>query len=338
MPGVWRHTGVVRYGRHPDKEEVQSGTTWNSKYAYMNQPSAIGSTVARFDLGANYTLDSTDTYYFYHYDEAGNVILITDKNGNVVDHFEQDAWGNDLNNTFNTARSIAQHQTSKFYDTTTGLYFFGARWYYPEIGRFISVSSFESITEEEYAYCSDDPVNIFDPNGYLGLSVFDAIDAIGFHYKEMQATVPGSVVWGNSPEASKQIIQNTEDGAVILLDLSSNLCPALKAADLAMWGQCFGGIYDLFKDPEIDEDMIEMGKKLQNKTGSGATRGMHRFAKQLSNFGGLEIRKSQGGYTKYFLNKEFVTRIPHSIKADGTANGIIQDILKFIQTRKLRRL
>jgi hypothetical protein len=96
---------------------VQSGTTWNSKYAYMNQPSAIGSTVARFDLGANYTLDSTDTYYFYHYDEAGNVILITDKNGNVVDHFEQDAWGNELNNTFNSARSIAQHQTSKFYDT-----------------------------------------------------------------------------------------------------------------------------------------------------------------------------------------------------------------------------
>jgi RHS repeat-associated protein len=89
-------------------------------------------------------LDSTDTYYFYHYDEAGNVILITDKNGNVVDHFEQDAWGNDLNSTFNTARSISQHQTSKFSDTTTGLYFFGARWYYPEIGRFISVIDFLS--------------------------------------------------------------------------------------------------------------------------------------------------------------------------------------------------
>ncbi|MBW7893302.1 MAG: hypothetical protein H3C48_20260, partial [Chitinophagaceae bacterium] len=174
-------------------EEVQSGTTWNSKYAYMNQPSAIGSTVARFDLGANYTLDSTDTYYFYHYDEAGNVILITDKNGNVVDHFEQDAWGNDLNNTFNTARSIAQHQTSKFYDTTTGLYFFGARWYYPEIGRFISVSPLSLIAEEDYAYCSSDPVNLVDLDGKIpipliigagyilfewGLAVYDSYDTL----------------------------------------------------------------------------------------------------------------------------------------------------------------
>ena len=174
-------------------EEVQSGTTWNSKYAYMNQPSAIGSTVARFDLGANYTLDSTDTYYFYHYDEAGNVILITDKNGNVVDHFEQDAWGNDLNNTFNTARSIAQHQTSKFYDTTTGLYFFGARLYYPEIGRFISVSPLSLIAEEDYAYCSSDPVNLVDLDGKIpipliigagyilfewGLAVYDSYDTL----------------------------------------------------------------------------------------------------------------------------------------------------------------
>jgi RHS repeat-associated protein len=137
----------------------------------MNQPSAIGSTVARFDLGANYTLDSTDTYYFYHYDEAGNVILITDKNGNVVDHFEQDAWGNDLNSTFNTARAISQHQTSKFYDPTTNLYFFGARWYYPEIGRFISVSPLAPTGEEEYVYCGSDPINYCDQDGECAVAV-----------------------------------------------------------------------------------------------------------------------------------------------------------------------
>ena len=148
----------------------------------MNQPSAIGSTVARFDLGANYTLDSTDTYYFYHYDEAGNEILITDKNGNVVDHFEQDAWGNDLNNTFPTARAISQHQTSKFYDTTTGLYFFGARWYYPEIGRFISVSPLSLIAEEDYAYCSSDPVNLVDLDGKIPIPLFTQESYVLLHF------------------------------------------------------------------------------------------------------------------------------------------------------------
>ena len=217
----------------------------NAKYAYMNQPSAIGSTVARFTLGTNYQLDSSDSANYYHYDEAGNVILITNGSGNVVSHFEQDAWGNDLNSTFGS--DIAQHQTSKYYDSLTGLYFFGARWYNPAIGRYISVSSFESLTEEEYVFCGSDPINYADYNGYLSLSIYDLADTIGEHFGALDSGVPGSVIWGNSPEASKQLIQNGVEGAQIALELASNLNPTLKGVNLAF---CAVGIINSLDDQE----------------------------------------------------------------------------------------
>jgi RHS repeat-associated protein len=46
----------------------------------------------------------------------------------------------------------------------TGLVYFGARWYDPEIGRFISVDPAED-GENWYGYCGGDPVNWVDPDG-----------------------------------------------------------------------------------------------------------------------------------------------------------------------------
>ena len=146
-------------------EEEWSGSAWIPKRTYINQPSALGGALVRFDLGTSNTLDSSDSGWFYHYDEAGNVILITDKNGGLIKHFEQDAWGNDLNGSFSTTQNIRQHQTGKYLDEATGLYFFGARWYDPNIGRFISVSPLSPLGEEEYVYCGDNPINASDFNG-----------------------------------------------------------------------------------------------------------------------------------------------------------------------------
>ena len=146
-------------------EEEYSGTAWLAKRAYVNQPSALGGTLARIDLGGDYNADTTDDRYYYHYDEAGNVILITDKNGDIVDQFEQDCWGEDLNDTFSSDRNIKQHQTNKYLDDVSGLYFFGARWYYPAIGRFISVSPLAPVSEDAYVFCQENPVNSADFNG-----------------------------------------------------------------------------------------------------------------------------------------------------------------------------
>ncbi|NLW48261.1 MAG: RHS repeat-associated core domain-containing protein [Firmicutes bacterium] len=58
--------------------------------------------------------------------------------------------------------------TGKVLEESTGLVYFGARWYDPEVGRFISVDPAED-GENWYALCDNDPVNYFDPDGRLSL-------------------------------------------------------------------------------------------------------------------------------------------------------------------------
>ena len=72
-------------------------------------------------------LESSDSSYFYLHNEAGNVILILEKTDDIVFSFEQDAWGNDLYNTFANPDQITQHQTGTYYDAETGLYYFSTR-------------------------------------------------------------------------------------------------------------------------------------------------------------------------------------------------------------------
>jgi RHS repeat-associated protein len=54
--------------------------------------------------------------------------------------------------------------TGKVLEGSTGLVYFGARWYDPEVGRFISVDPAED-GENWYAYCEGNPANYIDQDG-----------------------------------------------------------------------------------------------------------------------------------------------------------------------------
>jgi len=57
------------------------------------------------------------------------------------------------------------HLTTKEYDPDSRLYYFHARWYDPETGRFISASPIRREHEHPYVFCEDSPVNSVDPSG-----------------------------------------------------------------------------------------------------------------------------------------------------------------------------
>lgn len=137
----------------------------DAKYAYFNQPFYLGGQTSRITLGANHELDASDEVHYFHNDEAGNVIMISNATGEIITRFNQDIWGNELNGTFENDYEINLHHNGKLYDAIAGVYYNQARWYDPTIGRFISESPISPLAEEEYVYCANDPVNYVDING-----------------------------------------------------------------------------------------------------------------------------------------------------------------------------
>ena len=139
---------------------VAEGTGQNDKIYYTNSPGVIGGIVCR---------DNNGTKYWYHTDRLGNVMGVTDSNGNVVSLYTMEAFGNVLQSTlggdFSQTASEVQpyHLTTKEYDPDAELYYFNARWYDPTTGRFISPEALSLRTD--YQYCRNNPTGRVDKDG-----------------------------------------------------------------------------------------------------------------------------------------------------------------------------
>lgn len=106
----------------------------------------------------------------YHYDGTGNVIATTDANGNVVESYEYDPFGNILNPDPNDSNRF--YFSTKPFDWETGLYYYGFRHYDPSIGRWLSRDPFgERGGLNLYAFGFNDPINSFDQFG-LAIETF----------------------------------------------------------------------------------------------------------------------------------------------------------------------
>ncbi len=112
-----------------------------------------------------------DEYYSYHFDGNGNTVAITDKNQRVVNAYTYEPFG-----TITNQRELLE-QPFKFagqygimhedsIGSDAGLYYMRARYYDPEVGRFISEDpSGFSDGPNLYAYVGNNPVNHVDPLG-----------------------------------------------------------------------------------------------------------------------------------------------------------------------------
>ena len=62
---------------------------------------------------------------------------------------------------------------SYYYDKETGLYYLTTRYYDPEVGRFISADVQVAYGYNRYAYCNNNPVMGYDPEGTDAVLVTD---------------------------------------------------------------------------------------------------------------------------------------------------------------------
>ena len=106
---------------------------------------------------------------YYHSDHLGSSNVTTNKAGNLVSNSEYLPYGEFSTN--DGTRPTNYCFTGKELDDETGLYFYGARYYDPQIGRFIQPDTivphpYNPQSLNRYSYCYNNPINLTDPTGH----------------------------------------------------------------------------------------------------------------------------------------------------------------------------
>jgi RHS repeat-associated protein len=106
--------------------------------------------------------------YYYHTNAHGDVLALTNANGDVVASYTYDPWGAPTSAT-GTVANPYRYAGYRF-DSATGLYYLLNRYYSPESCRFITRDLLagdakQPATMNHHAYCLGDPVNADDPSG-----------------------------------------------------------------------------------------------------------------------------------------------------------------------------
>ena len=124
---------------------------------------------------ANGNFKPNDDYekmqFFYHPDHLGSSSYITNLDGEVSQHIEYVPFGEvfieERNNTWNTPYLF----NAKEFDEETGMYYYGARYYEPRLSLWMSCDPLQERKAgfTTYAYCENNPVKLFDPDGKFGI-------------------------------------------------------------------------------------------------------------------------------------------------------------------------
>ena len=127
--------------------------------SYINGP-GIDNKVRQTDGNGN---------LYYLTDQLGSTNELTDDGGNVVEGIGYDSFGN------STGTSLTRYTyTGREFDSVTDLYYYRARWYDPQVGRFISEDPIGlNGGINPYAYVGNNPIGWRDP---LGLQQFGPQD------------------------------------------------------------------------------------------------------------------------------------------------------------------
>lgn len=114
--------------------------------------------------------------YYYHTNQLGSVIALTNSTGTVVQTYSYDAFGKvyisnsgsltPIESYVGNTCSNSRLYTGREYDKETQLYYLRARYYNPETGKFISrdpVAQADQINL--YTYVANSPLKYTDRNG-----------------------------------------------------------------------------------------------------------------------------------------------------------------------------
>jgi RHS repeat-associated protein len=229
--------------------------------------------IALLALAGASTARAAETITFFHTDIAGTPMLATDSNGGVVWKETYRPYGDRLVEA-STSENNKLWFTGKPFDESTGLSYYGARYYDPTLGRFMGIdpaapdlNNIHSLNR--YAYANNNPHRYVDPDGRIPVdTVWDF----------------GNVIWdigkitvGWTIGNQKMVVEGSTD---LLLDAGAMLVPYMPAGTQKLARQAAGYVIrgaesgaKLFK---AAESLVEAGKRIDRNGLSAAGRALQK--------------------------------------------------------------
>ena len=96
---------------------------------------------------------SGSNVYYYHFDGSANIIAMTDAAGSMVNKYAYDPFGNLLNVVETVPNPFTFVGRYGVMDDDSGLYYMRARYYDPEVGRFINKDPIRYLGGDPNLYC-----------------------------------------------------------------------------------------------------------------------------------------------------------------------------------------
>ncbi len=263
---------------------VNSSGTYNETYYYYN-----GGVI-----GKN---DSAGKTLYYHSDILGSTSLITDNNSNQASYLTYEPFGK-LSSSSNEKFTYTGHEQ----DTESSLIYMKARYYDPEIGRFLKPDAlvqdiYNPQDLNRYTYARNNPYRYTDPSGNFADIILD----VGFILYDIYEIF-------NDPSS----ISNYGD---LGLDIVGAFVPFATG---------FGGASKLFKSFDKASDVARGVDKASDVArgvdkASDVARGADKAKDASKTFNPKDIRYTQKEMSSYFKDtKKPVSETIEELKSGAT--------------------
>jgi RHS repeat-associated protein len=219
---AWVTNTVVRYvydGMRVIQERDGSNTV---SVTYTRGPDLSGSLEGAGGIGGLLArTHSGNHHFFYHADGNGNISAILNEAGNLVAQYRYDPFGNVTYSKGALADINLYRFSSKEFTTNSGLYYYGFRFYDPNLQRWLNKDPIgEAGGINLYGFLGNDPVNWVDVYGLESYSNAALLAEEGcgiddqFTDPETGKTLSGTGVLGEmGKELAEQAAANAAGGA-----------------------------------------------------------------------------------------------------------------------------
>ena len=121
------------------------------------------------DAAAGYSYSNAEAQperdlYFYHPDHLGSTSYVTDADGHATQFLSYQPYGAPLFDEHTVSFDSPYKFNAKELDSETGLYYYGARYYDPQLSLFYGTDRYgqKFPRQSPYSYASSNPVGCFD--------------------------------------------------------------------------------------------------------------------------------------------------------------------------------